>query len=50
LSDISTSKYRADMSRLSATDAVTAATHLMRAGQWAAATRLLTATRADDPA
>jgi hypothetical protein len=38
------------MSQLAAIDVVTAATQLMRAGQWTAATNLLTATRADDPA
>ncbi|MER7250504.1 hypothetical protein [Kribbella sp. NPDC000426] len=37
------------MSHLAAADVVTAATHLMRAGQWAAATTLLNAARADDP-
>ncbi|TDW21659.1 hypothetical protein [Kribbella kalugense] len=38
------------MSQLAAIDVVTAATHLMRAGQWTAATALLTATNAEDPA
>ncbi|MGW6200081.1 hypothetical protein ACWF0M_28325 [Kribbella sp. NPDC055110] len=38
------------MSQLPAIEVVTAATHLMRAGQWAAATDLLTATRPDDAA
>ncbi len=38
------------MSQLAAIEVVTAATHLMRAGQWAAATDLLTATTTDDPA
>jgi len=37
------------MSQLTAADVVAAAAELMRAGQWAAATDLLTATRADDP-
>jgi tetratricopeptide (TPR) repeat protein len=37
------------MSHLAATDLVTAATHLLRAGQWAAATDLLTAATTDDP-
>jgi tetratricopeptide (TPR) repeat protein len=38
------------MSRVAATDVVGAAVQLMRAGQWAAATDLLTATKADAPA
>jgi tetratricopeptide (TPR) repeat protein len=38
------------MSQLAATDVVTAATHLMRAGHWTAATDLLTAATTDDPA
>jgi tetratricopeptide (TPR) repeat protein len=38
------------MSQLAAIDVVTAATHLMRAGQWTAATDLLTAATSDDPA
>lgn len=38
------------MSQLAATEVATAATHLMRAGQWAAATALLTASRPDDAA
>jgi tetratricopeptide (TPR) repeat protein len=38
------------MSQLAAIDIVTAATHLMRAGQWTAATDLLTAARPDDAA
>jgi tetratricopeptide (TPR) repeat protein len=38
------------MSQLAATEVVTAAIHLMRAGQWAAATHLLTAATTDDPA
>ncbi|HEY4571928.1 MAG TPA: hypothetical protein VIH10_20800 [Kribbella sp.] len=37
------------MSQLAAIDVATAATQLMRAGQWAAATALLSATQADDP-
>ncbi|WP_130388522.1 hypothetical protein [Kribbella sp. VKM Ac-2569] len=38
------------MSQLAAIEVVTAATHLMRAGQWAAATDLLTAAHPDDAA
>ncbi|WP_329000544.1 hypothetical protein OHA18_39660 [Kribbella sp. NBC_00709] len=38
------------MSQLAATDVVAAATHLMRAGQWAAASALLNAARTDEPA
>lgn len=38
------------MSQLAAIDLVTAATHLMRAGQWTAATDLLTAAHPDDAA
>ncbi|TCC23098.1 hypothetical protein [Kribbella speibonae] len=37
------------MSQLAATAVVTAATYLMRAGQWSAATDLLTAATPDDP-
>ncbi|RZU10856.1 hypothetical protein EV645_6011 [Kribbella rubisoli] len=37
------------MSQLAAADVVTAATHLMRAGQWPAATALLNAASPDDP-
>ena len=37
------------MSQLAAVDVVTAATHLMRAGQWSAATALLNAADPDDP-
>jgi hypothetical protein len=44
------SKYCLAMSHLAAIDVVTAATQLMRAGQWTAATALLTAARTDDPA
>ncbi len=44
------SKYRVGMSQVAAIDVVAAATQLMRAGQWATATSLLTAARADDPA
>ncbi|MGW7683076.1 hypothetical protein ACWGID_20245 [Kribbella sp. NPDC054772] len=38
------------MTQLAATEVATAALHLMRAGQWAAATDLLTAARTDDSA
>ncbi|MEV4262935.1 hypothetical protein [Kribbella sp. NPDC049584] len=38
------------MTQLAAVDVVTAATHLMRAGQWSAATELLNAAEPDDPA
>jgi tetratricopeptide (TPR) repeat protein len=44
------SKYRAAMTQLAATEVATAALHLMRAGQWTAATDLLTAAGSDDPA
>ena len=44
------SKYRDGMSQLAAADVVTAATQLMHAGQWAAATSLLTAAEAEDAA
>jgi tetratricopeptide (TPR) repeat protein len=37
------------MTEIAAAAVVTAAMHLMRAGQWTAATSLLTATQADDP-
>jgi hypothetical protein len=37
------------MSQLAAVDVITAATHLMRAGQWSAATALLNAADPDDP-
>ncbi|HET6987464.1 MAG TPA: hypothetical protein VFI00_12655 [Kribbella sp.] len=38
------------MTQLAVTDVVTAATHLMRAGQWTAATNLLASAHTDDPA
>jgi tetratricopeptide (TPR) repeat protein len=38
------------MTHLAAVDVVTAALHLMRAGHWSAATRLLDAAQTDDPA
>lgn len=44
------SKYLGRMTELAALALATAATALMRTGQWAAATDLLTAARTDDPA